>query len=135
MFAAGLPDAWRRLFSPVARQRAHRMPLVRCFDRELNNMGIWYRMGTVPRAQDSVHAPTGLGAQTVVSVPQPAPTPALPKYAPGTCRLTRRRLDLNSRVFLLSRHISMTLPASFRGKNATRPDHEHQNSNLYAISG
>lgn len=29
----------------------------------------------------------------------------------------------------------MTLPASFRGKNTTRPDYEHQNSNLYAISG
>ncbi|XP_029300938.1 multivesicular body subunit 12B-like [Cottoperca gobio] len=38
-------------------------------------------------------------------------------------------------VFLfVPRHISMTLPASFRGKNATRPDYEHQNSNLYAIS-
>ena len=36
---------------------------------------------------------------------------------------------------LLYRHISMTLPASFRGKNTTRPDYEHQNSNLYAISG
>lgn len=36
---------------------------------------------------------------------------------------------------LLLRHISMTLPASFRGKNTTRPDYEHQNSNLYAISG
>lgn len=36
---------------------------------------------------------------------------------------------------MFSRHISMTLPASFRGKNATRPDYENQNSNLYAISG
>uniref|UniRef100_A0A8C1PPG2 Multivesicular body subunit 12Ba n=1 Tax=Cyprinus carpio TaxID=7962 RepID=A0A8C1PPG2_CYPCA len=31
------------------------------------------------------------------------------------------------------RHISMTLPACFR-KSTTRPDFEHQNSNLYAIS-
>ncbi|KAG9354581.1 hypothetical protein JZ751_001294, partial [Albula glossodonta] len=31
-------------------------------------------------------------------------------------------------------HISMTLPASFSRKNSTRPDFEHQNSNLYAIS-
>lgn len=37
--------------------------------------------------------------------------------------------------YFLLRHISMTLPASFRGKNTTRPDYEHQNSNLYAISG
>ncbi|KAK7895829.1 hypothetical protein WMY93_021154 [Mugilogobius chulae] len=34
----------------------------------------------------------------------------------------------------MPKHISMTLPASFRGKNTTRPDYEHQNSNLYAIS-
>lgn len=45
-------------------------------------MGIWYRMGTVPRAPDSVHTPTNLSVQTVVSSPQPAPAPALPKYAP-----------------------------------------------------
>lgn len=45
-------------------------------------MGIWYRMGTVPRAQDSAHTPTTLNVQTVVSSPQPAPAPApaLPKY-------------------------------------------------------
>ncbi|KAM9440612.1 multivesicular body subunit 12Ba isoform 2-T3 [Clarias gariepinus] len=30
-------------------------------------------------------------------------------------------------------HISMTLPASFR-RSTTRPDYEHQSSNLYAIS-
>lgn len=40
-----------------------------------------------------------------------------------------------SLLFLfLHRHISMTLPACFR-KSTTRPDFEHQNSNLYAISG
>ena len=34
------------------------------------------------------------------------------------------------------RHISLTLPASFRGKGqGTRPDFEYQHSNLYAISG
>ncbi|ETE71129.1 Multivesicular body subunit 12B, partial [Ophiophagus hannah] len=32
-------------------------------------------------------------------------------------------------------HISLTLPASFRGKgHGTRPDFEYQHSNLYAIS-
>lgn len=40
--------------------------------------------------------------------------------------------DLN--FLFLHRHISMTLPACFR-KSTTRPDFEHQNSNLYAISG
>lgn len=37
---------------------------------------------------------------------------------------------------LFLRHISLTLPASFRGKShSTRLDLEHQHSNLYAISG
>lgn len=85
----------QRLFRMVARESPHRSSttvrdeyshkcmLLRCFDRELNNMGIWYRMGTVPRAQDSVHTPTTPNVQTVVSSPQPAPAPAPPllKYA------------------------------------------------------
>uniref|UniRef100_A0A3B5KBQ1 Multivesicular body subunit 12Ba n=1 Tax=Takifugu rubripes TaxID=31033 RepID=A0A3B5KBQ1_TAKRU len=89
--------------------RSKQAPPQYTFIGELNNMGIWYRMGTVPRAQDSVQTPTTLNPQNVISSPQPAPAPApaLPK------------------------HISMTLPASFRGKNTTRPDYEHQNSNLY----
>lgn len=33
------------------------------------------------------------------------------------------------------RHISLTLPATFRGRNSTRADYEYQHSNLYAISG
>lgn len=38
--------------------------------------------------------------------------------------------------FLFLRHISLTLPASFRGKShSSRLDLEHQHSNLYAISG
>uniref|UniRef100_A0A3B5JZ04 Multivesicular body subunit 12Ba n=1 Tax=Takifugu rubripes TaxID=31033 RepID=A0A3B5JZ04_TAKRU len=81
--------------------RSKQAPPQYTFIGELNNMGIWYRMGTVPRAQDSVQTPTTLNPQNVISSPQ---------------------------------HISMTLPASFRGKNTTRPDYEHQNSNLYAIS-
>lgn len=55
-----------------------------------------------------------------------------------TCvSLGNQRLRIFTVVFFyfLLRHISMTLPASFRGKNTTRPDYEHQNSNLYAISG
>lgn len=33
------------------------------------------------------------------------------------------------------RHISLTLPATFRGRNNTSTDYEYQLSNLYAISG
>uniref|UniRef100_A0AAQ6AGW9 MABP domain-containing protein n=1 Tax=Amphiprion ocellaris TaxID=80972 RepID=A0AAQ6AGW9_AMPOC len=82
--------------------RSKQAPPQYTFIGELNNMGIWYRMGNVPRAQDSTHMPTANNIQN-------AQTKA-------------------------SLHISMTLPASFRGKNTTRPDYEHQNSNLYAIS-
>ncbi|XP_038637421.1 multivesicular body subunit 12B-like isoform X1 [Scyliorhinus canicula] len=78
------------------------------FIGELNNMGVWYRMGRVPRTQElSMTATTT--ALTSSSSPSPAPN--------------------------LPRHISLTLPASFRGKmHGTRPDFEHQTSNLYAIS-
>uniref|UniRef100_A0A3B1JP17 Multivesicular body subunit 12B n=1 Tax=Astyanax mexicanus TaxID=7994 RepID=A0A3B1JP17_ASTMX len=71
--------------------RSKQAPPQYTFIGSLNNMGIWYRMGKVPRTQDS------------------------------------SPIQTNS-------HISMTLPASFR-KSTTRPDYEHQNSNLYAISG
>lgn len=37
------------------------------------------------------------------------------------------------RLFL--RHISLTLPATFRGRGSTRADYEYQHSNLYAVSG
>ncbi|XP_066569247.1 multivesicular body subunit 12B isoform X1 [Amia ocellicauda] len=77
------------------------------FIGELNNMGIWYRMGKVPRTQEPALSPA---PTTQIATTAAAPAPNLP------------------------RHISMTLPASFRGKNATRPDYEHQNSSLYAIS-
>ncbi|EMP34576.1 Multivesicular body subunit 12B [Chelonia mydas] len=73
---------------------------------ELNNMGIWYRMGRVPRNHDSSQPVTPSS-----QVPASTPAPNLP------------------------RHISLTLPASFRGKsNNSRLDFEHQHSNLYAIS-
>ncbi|KAG7476822.1 hypothetical protein MATL_G00086900 [Megalops atlanticus] len=89
--------------------RSKQAPPQYTFIGELNNMGIWYRMGKVPRTQEATqnqnHAPP---IQTVTSTAAPAPN--------------------------LPRHISMTLPASFRGKSTTRPDYEHQNSNLYAIS-
>lgn len=91
--------------------RSKQAPPQYTFIGELNNMGIWYRMGNVPRAQDSTHTPTTNNIQNVNSSSS-APVPAAP----------------------MPKHISMTLPASFRGKNTTRPDYEHQNSNLYAIS-
>uniref|UniRef100_A0A8C9WR98 Multivesicular body subunit 12Ba n=1 Tax=Scleropages formosus TaxID=113540 RepID=A0A8C9WR98_SCLFO len=85
--------------------RSKQAPPQYTFIGELNNMGIWYRMGKVPRTQEPVPN------QTAVTVTSTAtPTPVAP-------------------------HISMTLPANFTRKNATRPDYEHQNSNLYAISG
>ncbi|KAA8578831.1 hypothetical protein FQN60_003440 [Etheostoma spectabile] len=91
--------------------RSKQAPPQYTFIGELNNMGIWYRMGTVPRAQDSTHTPTTNNVH-VSSSSSSAPVPPAP----------------------MLKHISMTLPASFRGKNTTRPDYEHQNSNLYAIS-
>lgn len=56
--------------------------LTHLFDRELNNMGIWYRMGNVPRAQDSTHTPTTNNIQNVNSSSSSAPVPAapMPKY-------------------------------------------------------
>lgn len=49
---------------------------------ELNNMGIWYRMGNVPRAQDSTHTPTTNNTQNVNSTSSSAAVPAapMPKY-------------------------------------------------------
>ncbi|XP_032424918.1 multivesicular body subunit 12Ba isoform X2 [Xiphophorus hellerii] len=90
--------------------RTKQAPPQYTFIGELNNMGIWYRMGNVPRAQDSTHTPTTNNVQNANSSTVPISSTPMPK------------------------HISMTLPASFRGKNTTRPDYEHQNSNLYAIS-
>ncbi|XP_043576155.1 multivesicular body subunit 12Ba isoform X4 [Chiloscyllium plagiosum] len=79
------------------------------FIGELNNMGVWYRMGRVPRTQMVSTATVTTTCLTSSSSPSPAPN--------------------------LPRHISLTLPASFRGKmHGTRPDFEHQTSNLYAIS-
>uniref|UniRef100_G3Q2Y8 Multivesicular body subunit 12Bb n=1 Tax=Gasterosteus aculeatus aculeatus TaxID=481459 RepID=G3Q2Y8_GASAC len=90
--------------------RTKQAPPQYTFIGELNNMGIWYRMGNVHRAQDSTHPPATNNTHAVNSSCAPVPAAPMPK------------------------HISMTLPASFRGKNSTRPDYEHQNSNLYAIS-
>ncbi|TNN46844.1 Multivesicular body subunit 12B [Liparis tanakae] len=93
--------------------RSRQAPPQYTFIGELNNMGIWYRMGNVHRAQDSTHTPTSTNNLHNLSSPcSSAPGPAAP----------------------MPKHISMTLPASFRGKTTTRPDYEHQNSNLYAIS-
>ncbi|OPJ67573.1 multivesicular body subunit 12B [Patagioenas fasciata monilis] len=84
--------------------RSKQAPPQYTFIGELNSMGIWYRMGRVPRNHES---------------PQPAaPPPQAPAPAPN-----------------LPKHISLTLPASFRGKShSSRLDLEHQHSNLYAIS-
>ncbi|XP_075027011.1 multivesicular body subunit 12B isoform X2 [Calonectris borealis] len=86
--------------------RSKQAPPQYTFIGELNNMGIWYRMGRVPRNHESSQPAT---PPSQVSSSTPAPN--------------------------LLRHISLTLPASFRGKShSTRLDLEHQHSNLYAIS-
>ncbi|XP_054704518.1 multivesicular body subunit 12B isoform X1 [Grus americana] len=86
--------------------RSKQAPPQYTFIGELNNMGIWYRMGRVPRNHESSQPATPPS-----QVPSSTPAPNLPK------------------------HISLTLPASFRGKShSTRLDLEHQHSNLYAIS-
>ncbi|XP_059571743.1 multivesicular body subunit 12B isoform X1 [Alligator mississippiensis] len=86
--------------------RSKQAPPQYTFIGELNNMGIWYRMGRVPRNHESSQ-PTTPSSQGPASTPAPN----------------------------LPRHISLTLPASFRGKgHSTRLDLEHQHSNLYAIS-
>lgn len=45
-------------------------------------MGIWYRMGNVPRAQDSTHTPTTNNVHNVNSTSSAATVPAapMPKY-------------------------------------------------------
>ncbi|XP_076868225.1 multivesicular body subunit 12Ba isoform X2 [Brachyhypopomus gauderio] len=92
--------------------RSKQAPPQYTFIGELNNMGIWYRMGKVPRTQDSSPISNNSSSTTITNiqtVTNSTPAPVMPK------------------------HISMTLPASFR-RSTTRPDYEHQNSNLYAIS-
>ncbi|XP_073909283.1 multivesicular body subunit 12B isoform X3 [Castor canadensis] len=86
--------------------RTKQAPPQYTFIGELNSMGIWYRMGRVPRNHDSSQ-PTTPSQSLAASTPAPN----------------------------LPRHISLTLPATFRGRNSTRTDYEYQHSNLYAISG
>nr|XP_020730185.1 multivesicular body subunit 12B isoform X3 [Odocoileus virginianus texanus] len=86
--------------------RTKQAPPQYTFIGELNSMGIWYRMGRVPRSHDASQPTT------------PSPSSAASTPAPS-----------------LPRHISLTLPATFRGRNSTRADYEYQHSNLYAISG
>ncbi|XP_061703707.1 multivesicular body subunit 12Ba isoform X2 [Syngnathoides biaculeatus] len=92
--------------------RSKQAPPQYTFIGELNNMGIWYRMGAVPRTQDPYHTSTVNDVQIMNSVSASAPV----------------------QPTSMTKHFSMTLPATFRGKNTTRPDYEHQNSNFYAIS-
>ncbi|XP_076784660.1 multivesicular body subunit 12B isoform X5 [Arvicanthis niloticus] len=86
--------------------RTKQAPPQYTFIGELNSMGIWYRMGRVPRNHDSSQ-PTTPSQSSAASTPAPN----------------------------LPRHISLTLPATFRGRNNTSTDYEYQLSNLYAISG
>ncbi|XP_035235476.1 multivesicular body subunit 12B-like isoform X1 [Anguilla rostrata] len=94
--------------------RSKQAPPQYTFIGEMNSMGIWYRMGRVPQLEEPSLNQTVPESDTATPgghvTTTPTRTPALPK------------------------NISMTLPASFSRKNSTRPDFEHQNSNLYAIS-
>uniref|UniRef100_A0A7N5KHK9 Multivesicular body subunit 12B n=1 Tax=Ailuropoda melanoleuca TaxID=9646 RepID=A0A7N5KHK9_AILME len=85
--------------------RTKQAPPQYTFIGELNSMGIWYRMGKVPRNHDSSQ-PTTPSQSSAASTPAPN----------------------------LPRHISLTLPATFRGRGSTRADYEYQHSNLYAVS-
>nr|XP_058929118.1 multivesicular body subunit 12B isoform X2 [Kogia breviceps] len=85
--------------------RTKQAPPQYTFIGELNSMGMWYRMGRVPRNHDSSQ-PTTPSQSSAASTPAPN----------------------------LPRHVSLTLPATFRGRNSTRADYECQLSNLYAIS-
>eukprot|EP00070_Physeter_catodon_P035112 XP_028342006.1 multivesicular body subunit 12B isoform X1 [Physeter catodon] len=85
--------------------RTKQAPPQYTFIGELNSMGIWYRMGRVPRSHDSSQ-PTTPSQSSAASTPAPS----------------------------LPRHVSLTLPATFRGRNSTRADCECQLSNLCAMS-
>ncbi|TSO37129.1 Multivesicular body subunit 12B [Bagarius yarrelli] len=57
--------------------RSKQAPPQYTFIGELNNMGIWYRMGKVPRTQDSSPTATTMSIQTVTS--SSTSVPVLPK--------------------------------------------------------
>lgn len=96
--------------------RSKQAPPQYTFIGEMNSMGIWYRMGMVPQSEEA--SPTQPAPESDTTAPAGAPvTSTTPTRVPS-----------------LPKNISMTLPASFSRKNSTRPDFEHQNSNLYAIS-
>ncbi|KAL6036997.1 hypothetical protein STEG23_033531, partial [Scotinomys teguina] len=131
--------------------RTKQAPPQYTFIGELNSMGIWYRMGRVPRNHDS-------SQPTTPSQSSAASTPA-PNLPSDTCdincccfsaRVRSSRLKTGVWVWFVSnlwsgrepplcgspfQHISLTLPATFRGRNNTSTDYEYQLSNLYAISG
>ncbi|PWA14984.1 hypothetical protein CCH79_00020812, partial [Gambusia affinis] len=59
--------------------RTKQAPPQYTFIGELNNMGIWYRMGNVPRAQDSTHTPTTNNVQNANSSTVPVSSAPMPK--------------------------------------------------------
>lgn len=80
------------------------MPMT-LFYSELNNMGIWYRMGNVPRAQDSTHTPTTNNIQNVNSSTVPAPIPAapMPKYVHSD-NFVHKKKTKNKQTFFQYKH-------------------------------
>ncbi|KAK0146475.1 Multivesicular body subunit 12B [Merluccius polli] len=86
--------------------RSRQAPPQYTFIGELNNMGIWYRMGNVPRTLDSSQTPLTNNTQNTTTTTTTTTTSTA----------------------------STPTPAAPMLKTSTRPDYEHQNSNLYAIS-
>nr|XP_033502673.1 multivesicular body subunit 12Ba isoform X3 [Epinephelus lanceolatus] len=68
--------------------RSKQAPPQYTFIGELNNMGIWYRMGNVPRAQDSTLAPSANNIQNVNSPSSSVPVAAasMPKKTKLKCQ-------------------------------------------------
>ncbi|KAK9392334.1 multivesicular body subunit 12B [Crotalus adamanteus] len=67
-----------------------------------------------------------VGEEKSVGLPSDPGIPLTPKSS---------RTQRSGSFHFVCKHISLTLPASFRGKgHGTRPDFEYQHSNLYAIS-
>ncbi|MEQ2201776.1 Multivesicular body subunit 12B [Xenoophorus captivus] len=64
--------------------RTKQAPPQYTFIGELNNMGIWYRMGNVPRAQDATHTPSANNIQNANSSTVQVPAAPMPKYVVST---------------------------------------------------
>uniref|UniRef100_A0A096M5A3 Multivesicular body subunit 12Bb n=1 Tax=Poecilia formosa TaxID=48698 RepID=A0A096M5A3_POEFO len=72
---------------------------------EINNMGIWYRMGDVPRSRSSQQRRS------------PSPDSSASKHTPN-----------------LRKHSTVQKPRVFRGEFDFRPQYQQENSGIYTMS-